>query len=930
MEQRPDPDALLARVDADAARQARGRLKIFFGASAGVGKTYAMLEAAHARRAAGVDVVAGVVVTHGRAETEALLGGLELLPRRQVAYRGTTLEEFDLDAALARRPQLILLDELAHTNAPGSRHPKRWQDVVELLDAGVDVFTTVNVQHLESLNDVVAQITGVVVRETVPDAVLEGADAVELIDLTPEDLRQRLADGKVYVPQQAAQAARSFFRPGNLHALRELALRCTADRVDAAMQDYRRDNAIRAPWPTTERLLVAIGPNPLGGRLIRAARRMAARLRAPWIAVSVETPAQIRLPAPVREAITQNLRLAESLGAEVVTLSGDRVSAVLLAYAHQRNVSKIVVGKPANPRWRELLFGSLVDELVRGSGAIDVYVINGDPAADAPAPRPALTRSSPGSAYLWALAVVLACTGAAALLYPYFSVSDLAMVYLPGVVLVASRFGRGPSVLASLLSVLGLNFFFTAPYYTFFVEDPRIVLTLLVFLLVALVISTLTARTRQQAQAALQRERRTSALYALSRTYASTRGRANLLSAAVQHLSATFDGQVALFLPDPAGRLVLWGGLSGWWGAGVSAAQLFAPSEAEAGVARWAFDHGAPAGRSTSTLPGAEAIYLPLRGAQAIVGVIGLRLEPPQRSLSPEQLHLLETIASQTALVLERASLAETAQQAAVQVEAERTRNALLSSVSHDLRTPLAVISGALSSAIEGWERMSGPTRLDLIQNAYAEAERLSRLVANLLEMTRLEAGGLTARKEWQPLEEVVGAALARLEPRLAGREIQIDLPADLPLVPIDAVLIEQVLLNLLENALKYTPPGSPLALRAVAEQGPGGPAVRLSLLDAGPGLAPEDAERIFAKFNRGAQPPGGGAGLGLTISRGIVLAHGGQLWAESRPGQGAAFHLRLPLDGAPPVIEPEETPLTPRPPLPQGGRGSVPRHNAD
>ncbi|NJO81728.1 MAG: sensor histidine kinase KdpD [Blastochloris sp.] len=903
MEQRPNPDALLARVRADAAREQRGKLKIFFGASAGVGKTYAMLEAAHLRRAEGVDVVAGVVVTHGRTETEALLNGLEILPAQRVAYRGTTLEEFDLDAALARRPQLILVDELAHTNAPGVRHPKRWQDVLEILDAGIDVYTTVNVQHLESLNDVVAQITGVVVRETVPDSVLEQADAVELIDLTPEDLRRRLAEGKVYVPQQAERAARSFFRPGNLHALRELALRCTADRVDAAMQDYRRDNAIRDPWPTTERLLVGIGPNPQAGRLIRAARRMAARLRAPWIVVYVETPAQLRLPESARDAVVQNLRLAESLGAETVTLSGDRASTVLLDYARQRNVSKIVVGKPENPRWREMLFGSVVDEVVRGSGQIDVYVISGDFGDTEPQGSATFAWTSPRSAYLWAALVAAGCTGLAALAYPYFSVSDLAMIYLPGVVLVANRFGRGPSILASILSVSGLNFFFTQPYFTLFVEDPRIVLTLVVLLLVALVISTLTARTRRQAHVAIQRERRTSALYALSRDYASTRGRENLLLAAVRHIGTIFEGHILIFLPDAMGHLSPWGGLE------IRATEEMralpaAPNSDEAAVARWAFEHGEPAGVGTNTLPGADGLYLPLRGTQELIGVLGLYAEPPRRVLGPEQLHLLETFTSQTALALERASLAQTAQQAAVQVESERTRNALLSSVSHDLRTPMAVVSGALSSVIDGWRSLPEPTRLDLLHNAYDEAERLNRLLANLLEMTRLEAGGIQARKEWQPLDEVVGAALSRLESRLAERPIAIDLPPDLPLVPLDTVLIEQVLVNLLENALKYTPPRSPLTIAAATERdAEGRQAVRVSIADRGPGLGAGTAERIFEKFDRGAQPVGGGAGLGLTISRGMVQAHGGRIYAENRVDGGAIFAFTLPLDGEPPVV---------------------------
>lgn len=905
MNERPDPDALLARWQADTIRQSRGKLKIFFGASAGVGKTYAMLEAARDRQADGVDIVAGVIETHGRHETAALLAGLEQIPLRQIAYRGVTLREFDLDAALTRRPQLILVDELAHSNAPDCRHPKRWQDVLELLAAGIDVYTTVNVQHLESLNDIVAQITGVLVRETIPDSMLEAADAIELIDLTPEQLQQRLQEGKVYVPQQAERAIRNFFRTGNLHALRELALRAVADWVDAEMQQYRQDHAIGDPWPTTERLLVCLGPNPDAGRLIRAARRMAAQLRAPWIALLVETPAQLNLPSAERDVITRNLRLAESLGAETVIVSGVRVSDTVLGYARQRNVSKIVMGKPKHPRWRDILFGSTVDEIIRGSGAIDVYVMTGETSSLEQPFRSVLARTSSRSAYLWALLIVAVCTGLAALMYPYFNVSDLAMIYLPGVVLVASRFGRGPSVLASLLSVTGLNFFFTTPYLTLFVDDSRIVLTLVVLLLVALVISTLTVRTSQQAEAALQRERRTSALYALSRSYARTRGKENLLNVAVQQLSQSFAARSVIFLPDQSGHLRPWAGLQDWRQAAVTPALYFEPTDAEAGVARWVYDHGEPAGLGTNTLPSASAIYLPLSGLQAIVGVVGLQ-PPPRTMLSPEQIHLLETFASQTAIAFERAYLAEIAQRTAVQVEAERTRNALLSSVSHDLRTPLAVVTGALSSVLDSWQTLDEATRTDLIHNAYTEAERLSRLLSNILEMTRLEAGGMQLHKEWQSLEEVVGAALTRLEGRLQDRDLVIDVPPDLPLVPFDAVLIEQVLINLLENALKYTPSDSVISLRARAVGTPTPTELQVQVADRGPGVKPGEEEAIFGKFARGTATAASGVGLGLTISQGIVQIHGGRIWAEQRPGGGALFTFTLPIDGPAPTMHQE------------------------
>jgi two-component system sensor histidine kinase KdpD len=905
MEQRPNPDELLARVQAEETQRARGRLKIFFGATAGVGKTYAMLEAARQKRGEGVDVLAGYVETHGRVETEALLsrptprGMLELLPRRRVEYRGAALEEFDLDAALARRPQLILVDELAHTNAPGSRHPKRWHDVVELLDAGISVYTTVNVQHIESLNDVVAQITGVVVRETVPDRVIEQADEVELIDLSPDDLLQRLQEGKVYVPQQAARAAQSFFRKGNLIALRELALRRTAERVDAQMRGYMRDHAIPQTWPAAERILVCVAPGPLGDRLVRAARRMAAGLRAEWLVVTVEGATSARLSEAERDRVVQTLRLAEQLGAETHTLSGAKISEAILDYARSRNVSKIVVGKPARPRWRELLFGSTVDELVRHSGEIDVYVITGDTDGDrAPARAFDMERTSDWRQYAKGALVVAQCTALAWLMFPSFAPANLIMVYLLGVVIVAARFGRGPSILATVLSVASFDFFFVRPYLTFAVSDAEYLVTFGVMLAVGLLISTLTVRLKQQASYARSREQRVAALYAMSREFASTRGIRKVLRAAVRNINQTFDSQVVILLPSAGGRLQPWGEVTGWWGEEISDQTVFAPDTHDQGVAQWVYDHGRMAGMGTDTLAGARALYLPLLGSRGTIGVLGVRPAQPRRLLVPEQLHLLETFASQAALALERVALSEEAQRAQIQAETERMRSSLLSSVSHDLRTPLAVITGATSSLVEGASTLDTVTRVELAQTAYDEANRLNRLVGNLLDMTKLESGALRVRKEWQPLEEVVGAALTRLDDRLRSRPVTTGLPVDAALVPLDSVLIEQVLINLLENALKYTPPGSPIEI--IASSAPD--SVTVTVADRGPGIPPGDERRIFDKFYRAhSEGDGGGVGLGLTICRGIVEAHGGRIWAENRPGGGAAFHFTLPVEGTPP-----------------------------
>src|SRR5215470_12375403 len=555
--QRPDPEALLARAKLEEARRSQGRLKLFFGAAAGVGKTFAMLEAARELRAAGIDVVVGYIETHGRAETAALLEGLDVLPPRFTPYGGTTLSEFDLDAALTRHPAVILVDELAHTNAPGSRHAKRWKDVLELLDAGITVYTALNVQHVESLNDLVAKITGVIVRETVPDSVLERADEIELVDLPPDDLLHRLAEGKVYVPQQAQEAVHNFFRKGNLIALRELALRRTAERVDAQMQAYMRDHAIEKTWPVAERILVCIGPSPFAPRLVRAGRRLADRLGAKWIVASVETPAHARLPQAVRDRIVQTLRLAEQLGAETVTLSGSTMSEEILAYARARNVSRIVLGKPARSLWKRILLGSIVDALVRGSGEIDIHVISGEGEA-APAAAPRVEAHSPDwTAYGLAVAVVALCTAVAWAMFPHVGLSNLIMVYLLGVVGVATRTGRGPTVLASVLSVAAFDFFFVPPYLSFAVSDLEHLITFGVMLIVALVISGLTVRIRAQADAARDRERRIAALYAMSRELASTRGVDSLLETALRHIGDVFTGQMGILLPEESGRVVV-------------------------------------------------------------------------------------------------------------------------------------------------------------------------------------------------------------------------------------------------------------------------------------------------------------------------------------------------------------------------------------
>ena len=893
MNERPSPEAMLTRVREEEARAGRGKLKIFFGASPGVGKTYAMLEDARAKQRTGVDAVVGIAETHGRAETAALLEGLEVLPRRRLEYRGVTLREFDLDAALARRPTVILVDELAHTNAPGSRHTRRWQDVDELLAAGISVYTTLNVQHLESLNDVVAQITGVHVRETVPDSMLDQADEVELADLSAEGLLKRLQEGKVYVPDQAARAIEEFFRKGNLIALRELALRRTAQRVDAQMRGYMQEHGIRETWPAGERLLVCIGPNPAGARLVRAGKRMATSLKCDWIVLYIEAPGQ-RISASDRDELVQNLQLAQELGAQTVTLSGLNAAEEVLAYARTHNATKIVVGKPTHPRWRDKLFGSMLDQLVRGSGDVDVYVITGDVEGEGVRRAPLSGRPAPAGEYGRAGLVAALCTLVGFAVFPYLSLTDVAMVFLLGVALVASRYGRGPTIFVSFLSIALFDFFFVPPRFTFAVSDVGYVLTFGVMLAIALIMSNLTLRIRAQAETARERERRTAALYGMSRELAAIRDQDAIVATAARHVSDTFGAPAQILLPDEARRLR----------APAGTPPAYPIDEKELSVAMWVFEHGRIAGAGTDTLPAAQGLYLPLVASSGIIGALGLQPADPKRFQDPAVQRLLETFSAQAAVALERAMLAERTQREQVEIEAERLRTSLLSSLSHDLRTPLAAITGAASSLLEDRANVPEATRRGLLETILQESQRMSRLIGNLLDMIRVESGALQVQKEWQPLEEPVGVALIRLDDRLRDHPVTVTLPPDLPLVPLDGVLIEQVFINLLENAVKYTPAGTPIEISAVVTDG----VVRVDVADRGPGLPPGEEVRIFEKFHRApSAAAAGGVGLGLTICRGIVTAHGGRIWAENRAGGGAVFRFTLPLAGPPPATVPAE-----------------------
>lgn len=907
-DRRIDPDALLAHVQAEERAAKRGKLKIFFGATAGVGKTYAMLEAAQRRKAEGTDVVVGYVEPHGRPETERLIDGLETIAFLMLQDGPALVREFDLDRALARKPKLLLVDELAHTNAVGARHAKRWQDVDELRDAGIDVWTTVNVQHLESLIDVVAGITAVRIQETVPDTVFESADEVELIDLPPDDLLQRLREGKVYVPERVRVAIDNFFRKGNLIALRELALRKTAERVDAAMDRYRATEGIGAPWAAGERVLVGVGPSSDGESLVRAGKRLAAALHAPWIVVYVETPDLIRLPETERNKRITWLRLAESLGAEAVTLGGHSAGAELVSYAQTRNATRVLLGDPSRKGVARWLRPSTVDHVLARIRGIDVTVVKSTEAMRV-ARSPMLARSAaylaaPPSgkqrwpSYVGAMVGVLAATALAWFTTPVLNEPNVVMIYLLAITLIAWRFGREPSVLAAIASTLAYNFFFVPPLFTLNVADGQYLITFTVLTAVGLLIGTLMNSVRLQARVAGHRERRTALLYAMSRELAAVRGVDNMARVAIRHIGEVFEAQVVLLLPDETGALEYPG----------SETEPSSLRGADLSVAQWVQDHGQPAGLGTDTLPGTAARYLPLASSdprRGQLGVLAVLPANPRRILLPEQAHLLETFASQLALALERAQLADQAQAAKVQAETESVRNSLLAAISHDMRTPLAVIGGAASSLAADESRIDTATRRELAQSIVEQSSQMTQLVANVLDMTRLESGAGVVKPEWVSLEEIVGSALHRLRRPLAAHEVSTRLEDAPTLIHADPVLLEQLLYNLLENAVKYTPPGSRIhitARRAVDE-------VELLVADDGPGFAPDiEPSSLFEKFQRGrAEGAIGGVGLGLAICRAIARAHGGEIRAERIPAGGALFIVSLPHAREAPVVPSEE-----------------------
>ncbi len=893
---RPAPDALLEQTRQDK----RGKLKIFLGAYPGVGKTYSMLQAAHERRKEGVDVVVGVVETHGRAETEAMLRDLEILPRKQMTYRGRVFGEMDLEGLIARRPQLAIVDELAHTNIEGSRHEKRHQDVEDLLNEGIDVYTTLNIQHVESLNDIVTRISRVQVRETIPDKVLELASEIELVDLPPDDLIQRLRQGKVYVPEQAGRAIRNFFSKGNLTALRELAMRVAAERVDAQMLNYMRTHAIPGPWPAQDRLLVCINESAVSKRLVRTARRMAERARIPWIAVYVRTPHYESLSDTAKSRIAEAMRLAESLDGEVVTIHAEsRLVDELLAYAQKRNVTRILIGRERKRRWTGWFRENVAQQILEKATRFEVTVISpeqdGDPEdtiGGFPGPDGEMLD------YVKAALIVALATGVGAAMWRFINYSNVSLLLLIAVIIIAIKYGRWPSIFASVLSFLLYNFLFTRPYYTLTVFETSEVLTMALFLVASITVGNLAARLRLQVATMRVSAQRTSNLYEFSRKIAAAASLDDVLWAAVHHVASTLESRSLVLLPNAQNRLYIAAG--------------YPPEDQlemkDWGAAGWAWEHGKPAGWRSDTLPAADWLFLPLKTRRGPVGLLGVSFADRNATLTPDQWRLLEALAGQVAIAVERTNLASDIEEARVLTETEQLRSALLSAISHDLRTPLASIIGSATSLANDAGKLSPESRDQLVQTILEEGERLNRFVQNLLDMTRLGYGALAIKREWSDMREIADRAVKQLRKVIGARTVAMDIPDTLPAIYVDPVLIEQVMVNILDNAAKHTQESGRIAIEARQE----GSDFHISVTDDGPGIPAQSREAVFDIFYRvrTADAQTAGTGLGLSICRGIVEAHGGRIRAKDAPGgRGAVIEIVLPLTAMPAVEDHIEEP---------------------
>jgi two-component system sensor histidine kinase KdpD len=876
-------DEILARAKADKEIPPRGTLKIFLGYCAGVGKTYAMLEAASEIKT-DLDTVVGFVETHGRKETEALLEGLTVIPRKQLEYRGVAISEMDLDAILARHPKLALVDELAHTNAAGSRHVKRFQDVQELLDAGIDVYTTLNVQHIESLRDVVAQITTVWMRETVPDSIIDQASEIELVDLPPDELLKRLKEGKVYMAEQAALATDQFFRKGNLMALREMAMRVAAERIDEQAREYKDTHAIREPWPIKERILVCVSPSSSGAHFVRAARRLASQLDAEWMALYVEGPEVSNLSPDQRQQLNDTMRLAVRLGAKTATIQGSSIAKSVIEYARDNNWTKIVIGKPQRRnRWR--LFGlSIANQIMRGANDIDVYVVSGTGESSEHQFVQGFYAFSKWRGYLAGVLFVGASTLLGHLLRNVFDPSNIIMIYLFSEVGASTIWGLGPSIMTALLSVLAFDYFFVPPGLTFAIRDTQYIFTFIGLLLVGVTLSYMSARVRRQAEIAQQREHEMVTLYSTARTLALTSGMKPILDSLATNAKEIFGREAAIFLPGSKKNEPL---------QAAAQSSKTPADENDTAAATWSYEHNSPAGFGTDTLPNAKARFVPLVTSAGIVGVLALWKKDTEVPFSAEQDRLLEAFPSLAAVAIERARLTEESRNAQILQASEKLQTALLNSVSHDLRTPLVSIIGSLSSLRQKGTDLNNDDSAELLKIAEEEAERLNHLIDNLLDVSRIEAGAMAPAIQPVDIQDLIGVALAQLGKQAKDRQIDVFLPKNLPYVSVDSGLIVQVLFNLLDNAVKYSPAGFPIEISAKEID----PFVEIEVADFGMGIPKDDLDRVFDKFYRVHHPDNvAGSGLGLAIAKGIIEAHGGNIKASNRPGGGTIIKFTLPV----------------------------------
>jgi two-component system, OmpR family, sensor histidine kinase KdpD len=881
---RPDPDALLRSIKKEDQKKKRGRLKIFFGMAPGVGKTYAMLEAARHRAHDGIDMAVGCVETHARAETEDLVKGLEIIPRKKIDYRGVTIEELDIDALLARRPALALVDELAHTNAAGSRNTKRYQDVLELIETGIDVYTTLNVQHLESQADVVEKITGVTVRETLPDSILDQADEIELVDIPTEELLKRLSEGKVYVPERAGLARERFFKKGNITALREMALQYVARRVDYDLLEYMREKNIRGPWKTGERLLVAVSPSPHSEYLIRWTRRMAFNLKSPWVALYIEK--QKKLTREDHDRLIKNFNLARELGAEVISISDDTIVSGLLRVARRQNITQIIVGKPLRRYLSDYVTGgNLVERLLKSCGDIEIHVVT-QPAAGIKVPLrfEGTERTSPIKEYIVAVASV---SGVTLIALPLSSITgywSIGLIYLFSVSLIALFIGRGPVLLTATLSALLWNFLFIPPLFTFQINKIHDAMMFGMYFVIAIIIGSLTSRLRSKEKALRGREERITGLYEFSKALDNALGMDDIVSSAVAYVEKYLASSAAVILsvepdilsnsPHPGGSLEI--------------------STKEHDVAEWAFKNKRPAGLFTDTIPGSCAQHIPLMAPGSVVGVLSLRPASGQ-SFTPEQESFLQNIIYQLSMRIERENLSVSNQKARLTEESERLYRILLNSISHELRTPLTAITGASSSMLDEAVEARPETRRALSEEIRKASERLNRLVDNLLDMSRLESGMLKLNRQRYDLGDLVSVVIRRLENELRSHAVKVTIDEDMPMISIDFALMEQVLSNLIFNAVLHTPAGTVISIKGSMHDN----TAMITVSDTGPGLSENDIPHLFDKFHRGDRAVSGGTGLGLSICKGIVEAHGGSITAGNDPQGGAIFRIDLPPDKA-------------------------------